>query len=74
MFLEGFLRWPSYKLLVVRAETVKFLSDDDNRRLRCCARKFRRSSTAYWLAQAEQRLEYEILYQPELSEDTQDSE
>ena len=73
MFLEEFLRWPSYELLVLRAQTVSFLSDDDNRRLRCCAPKFRRSSTSYWLAQAEEQLEYEILYQPDFSEGTQDS-
>ena len=74
MFLEEFLRWPNYNLLSIRAETVKFLNDNDSRRLRCCARRLKRSSTTYWLEQAREQLEYEILYQPDFSEDTQDSE
>ena len=54
----------------LRKVTTHFLTDADNKKLRCTSFRHRRSSIAYWTSKQSEELEFQVLYQPDLSRDT----
>ena len=50
----------------LRKITTHFLTGDDNKKLRCTSFRYRRSSTEYWTAKQIKKLEYQVLYLPDL--------
>ena len=60
-----------YKL---RKTTISFLTDDDNKKLRCASFRYRKSSTEYWTEKENEELEYQVLYRPEFLHHTPESD